>query len=384
MTSEMTSRERVLAAINLQEPDRVPVLPRGIQPWEHLWKDRVGRAEHLLQIGADARITLSLPWPYHPAVTWEQWREQEGRYTVLHRRFHTPAGALEAAARLTEDWQPEVLPLTGDHLWARQVEPLIKSEQDLEALGYLLYDPHQADLSEFFEQADYLKREAQRLGVLLEGGSSPAPHTTMCLLGPKQMFLTIRDNPELVRATLKRVQKWSRAATEILLARGVESIYYHGCYETVDFWSPADVRDFFHPLVQENINLTHQAGAKFHYFAETGIMPFLEDYTRMGVDVLSALDAAGTNAVDLAETKQLIGDRICLMGGVDPREAFERGSPEHVRQVVLETLRIMAPGGGYILSTTGSFQAAAKPENVAAFFKWGQVYGTYPLNLPSQ
>ena len=45
-------------------------------------------------------------------------------------------------------------------------------------------------------------------------------------------------------------------------------------------------------------------------------------------------------------------------------------------------LRIMAPGGGYVLSTTGSFRSEAKKENVLAYIEAGKEFGRYPLRLP--
>ncbi len=383
MSLAISSRERLLATMSFQTTDRVPIVPRGIAPLEHNWSNAVERAEYLLALGCDDIVYLGVPWPYHPAVTVDTWREQgTAAYPIFYKRINTPAGTLQMAVRITEDWQVDDVPLFADQLWPRTVEPLVKSEADLEALDYVLYDPRKADLSHFRETAAYYKQQCRRLGVLFSGRMSTAGIHAMSFLGAKWMLFTIRDNPQLVRETLRRTQRWIRNGLELLLDIGVEAMYFSGCYETIDFWSPTDVRGFFLPLVAETVELCHQAGVKFHYFTETGSMPFLEDYARMGVDVFSALDGNGANATDPFETKRRIGDRVCLMGGVDPREAFERGSTEDVRRAVLQILQGMAPGGGYILSTTGSFQAQAKPENVMAFIKWGLQYGKYPLCLP--
>ncbi len=382
MTPKMSCKERLLATINFQPTDRVPIVLRSVVPLQHNWTDAVSRAEYLLGLGIDDVISFGPPWLYHPEVTTESWREETQSYPILHKRFRTPAGPLHMAARLSADWQPDDLPLVADHLWARAVEPLIKTEADLDALDYILYDPCQLNLDSFREQTAYYKHEAQRLAVPLMGSITSAPNAVFCFLGAKEMMLTIRDDPELVREALQRAQAWTRANLELLLEFGVDLVYYSGCYETVDFWSPTDVREFFLPLVAELVEISHQAGAKFHYFTQTGSMPFLNDYAQMGVDVLSALDNYGTNGTDPAAAKRLIGDQVCLMGGIDPREPFEQGSPEDVRRAVLEMLRVMAPGGGYILSTTGSLWAPAQLENIRAFIKWGLQYGKYPLDLP--
>lgn len=382
MRAEMTCQERLMATINFEPTDRVPIVFRDARPLEHNWTDPVSRAAYLLGLGIDDVISFGTPRARHPEVTEECWHEETEAYPILHKRYDTPAGPLHMAARLSEDWQVDDLPLIADQLWARTIEPLIKNDADLDALDYVLYDPRQANMDGFREQITYYTREAQRLGVPVMADLPAAPGHVFCFLTAKRMMLTIRDNPEFVREVLRRTQVWTRANLELLLDLGVDIIYYSGCYETVDFWSPTDVRELFLPLVAENVRIAHQAGAKFHYFTQTGSMPFLDDYAQMGVDMLSALDNYGTNGTDPVAAKQLIGDRVCLMGGVDPREPFERRTPEYVRQVTLEMVRAMAPGGGYILSTTGSFQVNSQPENIMAFIKWGLQYGRYPLDLP--
>ncbi len=48
-------------------------------------------------------------------------------------------------------------------------------------------------------------------------------------------------------------------------------------------------RELFLPVVAENVRVTHQAAAEFHYFTLTGAMPFLEDYARIGIDIRAGL-----------------------------------------------------------------------------------------------
>jgi hypothetical protein len=92
---------------------------------------------------------------------------------------------------------------------------------------------------------------------------------------------------------------------EVLLDLEVDSVYTSGAYETTDLWSPQMARAWFLPRRRELGETAHQAGALFHYFTQTGIMPLLDDYRELKVDFLSALDtqpgSQGNGAVDLAE-----------------------------------------------------------------------------------
>ncbi len=275
------------------------------------------------------------------------------------------------------------MPLFSDHLWSRGVEYLIKSRDDLPALDYVLPEPSKDDIDDFLESAKAARAVADRYGTWLQSSFHGGAIETMGFLGARNMMLLVHDDRELVEETLDRVSRWGDRVLEFTLQAGVDIVYRSGCYETIDFWSPDLVRELFMPILARQTKMCHEAGARMHHFIETGGMPFLEDYADMGLDIFSALDDNGANPMLLPECKEALGGRVCLLGGVDPREPFERGTPADVRREVLRVLRIMAPDGGYVLGTTGSFQEAAKAENVHAYIEAGLEYGKYPLDLPA-
>ena len=381
MAGDMTSRERVLAAYAGQEPDRVPIVFRTVRPLEGRWRNRVERAEVLLGMGVDDVLPVGLPTVHGPHVTASVWKEAAEPYPVLHKRWETPAGTLHASVQLTDDWQPKDVPLYADQSWSRGVEFLVKGPEDLDALDAILADPRQGDLAAWRERVRETRAAADRLGVVLQGNMWPAPLYAKGFIGPMRAILAVREEPELLDEVLRRVHRWTRQGLELLLDAGVDVVYRSGCYETVDFFAPEDVRRFFMPILKADVELCHQAGVPLHSFAQTGVAPFIEDYVEMGVDVLSALDTRGANPLDLADVKRRVDGRCCLMGGVDNRTPFTDGSPEQMERTVLDVLRILAPGGGYILSTSGTLFPETVEANVMAFIEAGLKWGRYPLEL---
>lgn len=94
------------------------------------------------------------------------------------------------------------------------------------------------------------------------------------------------------------------------------------------------------------------------------LLPYIAEVGFAGIHSLEP--AAG---MDLAQVKAAYGDRLCLMGNIDPA-LLETGDVEQVRQKVAETVRIGRPGGGFILSTaSGSITASMLPENVLAMYR---------------
>jgi len=383
---EMTSRERLLTTIAHQEPDRVPICFRGVAPLDIQWNSRLERIIGLAELGVDDKLPISVPWVYHPDVEVRQWWEtRTGIPTpVMVKELETPKGVLRWAVRETEDYAPADLFLVADQNWSRGLEFPINGREDLEKLPYILYDPRRADLSGFRQRAAALKSFADLHDVLVEGSAVSISNVAFCFLGSQRLFYLAMDDRDFVVALLEMAHDWVMGQVEVLLDIGVDTIYSSGCYETVEFWSPDLIRELFLPYRREEARVIHQAGAKFHYFTQTGIMPLLEDYEEIGIDILSALDPLGVggarHAVDLAQVKRTIGDAVCLWGGVDPEHTVEMGTPQEIRETVRDVIRVCAPSGGFVLSTSGSIYStdATTRDHVMTFIEAGHEYGRYP------
>ncbi len=382
MPAALSSAQRVKLAYSGREPDRVPIMFRAIEPLDGRFGDQFERAEALLRMGADAALTLELPFHFEPRVSTRTWIEESGHNRLLHKEYQTPAGTLHASVHISEGQEERDLPLCDDRGGARGEDFLIDNECDLNALHYLLRDPAEHDLTPVREYAAHVRRQADRLGVVVQGKMPPAPLYLMGLLGRSRCVLGVRDEPELLVAVMVHVQQWTRRCLEVLLDLPIDVVYRSNRYETVELYSPRDIRDLFLPVLRLDAQLCKMAQIPLHCFAKTGIMPLLEDYAEAGVDVLSSLSPVGPEPMDLPEVKRRIGDRCCLMGGVDSHGPFLEGNPEEMEQTVLSTLRTMALGGGYILSPTGTIPAQAEESHVAAFVEAGRRYGRYPLDLP--
>ena len=68
---------------------------------------------------------------------------------------------------------------------------------------------------------------------------------------------------------------------------------------------------------------------------------------------------------DFAEVKARVGDRMCLMGNVNPLEVGVRGTPEEVREATLEVLE-KSGGQGIILSVGGGTSPGMPRANIQA------------------
>jgi len=100
-------------------------------------------------------------------------------------------------------------------------------------------------------------------------------------------------------------------------------------------------------------------------------MPALEIFRDIGVDILYGPEPVEGN-VDLQETKDRVGEEICLWGGMNAPVTLGIGTPEEIEKGVREAVQALAPGGGFILSAMESIILGHDPK-ICGLIPWESV-----------
>jgi uroporphyrinogen decarboxylase len=99
-----------------------------------------------------------------------------------------------------------------------------------------------------------------------------------------------------------------------------------------------------------------------------GIRPLLPDLIEAGLDAENPVQISCTG-MDAGELKREFGDRFTFWGGgCDTRFVLSQGTPEQVRRHVREQISILAPGGGFVFQQVHNILADVPPANVIAMF----------------
>jgi uroporphyrinogen-III decarboxylase len=362
----MNSRERLLAAIRRQPVDHVPL---HIRLWslggeaDHIpfdWHDQVTRAECLVGLSVDDTLLLQPPLgqpeEYRadecPGIDAEVIRIPAGdgrAEDALKKTYHTPAGALTQVVVRSEDWPhgDEVM-LFSDYNVARYVQPLINGMDDVRKLRYLLADPTVEQLAEFRRRSETLHVEAQRLGVALEAGFIALGDSAVWLCGMENVLYWQMDQPNVIEELLETLLEWELKRERLLLEAGVDMVAYSAWYEGTDFLTPSSYRRLIKPRLKALVDQAHAYHVPFRYIITKGWLPLRRDLLEIGIDCIAGVDPI-QDAVDLAEVKADIGEDVCLMGGINSAVMLTQFSDQAVRAAVDEAMRIMSPGGGFIL-----------------------------------
>lgn len=361
MTERLSSRDRILAALQCRQPDHVPCCFSGFKILRDRCADQFEFVDRQVEMGLDAVVHLSgTPLRHDPQVHIREWREDApgARYPILHKEYVTPAGALRTSVNQSEDWPwGDHVPFIDDHLIPRSRKFLVTGRDDLEPLRYLLAAPRDEDVQAFRQEARHARAWAEKRGVAVIGYYGQVGDVASWLCGMQECMLLAVDDSDFMQQFLSVIEDWNRRRMEVILDEGVDLFVRRAWYENSDFWSPPLYRDFILPSVRRDAELVHEAGAKFGCLMSCSSMPLLDMMMDAGVDMLIGIDPAQDRTMDLRLLKQKAAGRMCLWGGVCGYLTVECGTPDEIRAQVRQAVSILSPGGGFILSPVTNVRA---------------------------
>ncbi len=123
--------------------------------------------------------------------------------------------------------------------------------------------------------------------------------------------------------------------------------------------------------------LKSRTQAKLMFHSDGSIYPFIGDLIDVGVDVINPVQVSTRGMDDTKRLKREFGQYVSFWGGIDTRQVLPFGTPEEVREEVQRRIDDLAPGGGYVLASVHNIQSEVPPENVCAMFEVAKEYGRY-------
>ena len=215
----------------------------------------------------------------------------------------------------------------------------------------------------------------------IQGGGSE-PFMIYCYLrGQEQGLMDLALNPDIAHYCLGKLFEHAYQNTlriyeqipgKVMISYVAEDL---GTQESL-LMSLDHIREFLVPGMKRIIDLAHQAGAYVFHHSDGAVRPWIPEMIALGMDVLNPVQwrCAGMEREGL---KRDFGDRLAFHGGVDNQYTLPFGAVEEVRQEVIDNIRILGAGGGYILAPCHNIQAVGPPENVVAMYQTGYEYGWY-------
>jgi uroporphyrinogen decarboxylase len=384
----LSPRERVLCALDHQEPDRVPLVigagnatgmklapyhgikrilglegaDRYIYDWPEL--GTVSPDESVLEaLGSDVRCVLDR----FPASVYER----NGR-----REEHAPfiddwgGGQVEVRPGV---WYPGLHPMADAAAW-KDIEDFPWADPD----DPTRYETVRAEAERLAAQGKYAIMGVPWLLFPFERAHE--------LQGLDTFLANMLAEPDFARALLERIGAICCRIMGHFLdeAGGLLDIVKIGddlgTQENL-LISPATYRDLLKPVHAKLIALIKsRTDAKVFFHSDGDVFDLIDDLIEIGVDILNPIQTSAGRMADLASLKKRFGKRISFCGAIDTQRVLPCGTSAEVRAEVARAIRLLAPGGGYMAAAVHTIMDEVPPENVIAMAEAVRACGRYPLS----
>lgn len=402
----MTSRERILRALNHQEPDRVPV-------------DLSGHRSSGIAAIAYAKLRSHLGLPPRPVRVYDPVQQLAIVDEDVLERFSIDTIELGRAFALDDKhWADWVLP-DGTPcqvpVWAQPQRDhgrwVIRSPQ-----GRVIAQMPDGVL--YFEQTYYPFQEQDDLDLIEEGlsesmwtaiASPPGPlaagpegaelladgarrlrqRTDRAIVGlfggnllemgqffyrNDNFLMLLAGNPKRAHEFLDRITAMHMGNLDRFLgAVGpfIDVIVFGDDLgmQSGPQVSPAMYREFFQPRERLMWKRAKElAPAKIMLHCCGGVRELLPGLIDAGLEAINPVQIT-CKGMDAGRLKADFGDRLTFWGGgCDTREILSHGTPAQVRQHVRQQVEIMRPGGGFVFQQVHNIMADVPPENIVAMY----------------
>jgi uroporphyrinogen decarboxylase len=397
----MSSRERVLSAIDHREPDRVPLDLGGTRA-TGIDMSGYARLRHALGIPGEppkvVDVWQMLAWVEQPMIDalqvdvlpvprlqqdfglrvdrWQPWQLDDGARVQMPANF-SPVADADGSRCLYLDGELVAKKAASSIYYDRMVEfrvhdPLPPVE------SFRLHVFSEQELEWRRSWAETLRRETDKA---LVGDFGP-------ILGRwgsyQEWMYTIAADPDYVRAF------YERKIENLLLNM---RLYAQAVGDRIDIvWlgedfgtqkglmiSPRLFRELVAPYYKRLFDWVHENTAwRVFFHCCGGIYPIIETLIRCGVDILNPVQTTAAG-MEPGRLKAEFGDRLVFWGGgIDTQTVLPFGSLDEIRSQVKERIQILAPHGGFVFNPIHNIQTDVTPDRLLAMYEAVREYGQYP------
>ena len=346
----MTSRERMLRALNNERPDRLPCQVHNWMPY--YLKNYLGgmdKWQAFEKFDMDHAIYVSPEYIYaeKDLANWcvsqkDLGKDGSGNPCELIE-ITTPKGMLRKKVIHTD---------VTDY----DTEYLIKDMADFEIWNEYYPVPIRAD----FDPINQVKDRLGDRGIIRSHPFSPgqgSPWQSFCtLFGTEQSIMLGMDEPETLHHVLGAIVQKTLRVTEMWKNTPADMVEVGGGAGSSTVISPNFYREFGLPYDQQQNRLFLEAGLKVVNHFCGGLMPMLDLVVESGADGLETMTPPSMGGdCDLREASNRVGDKLFFIGGFDQNAGFEHGTPESARKLVFECFEATKDHAGYILCPSDHF-----------------------------
>jgi len=385
-SKQMTSRERVLAALNFQTPDRVPIDLGGFQSGIHkkAYMDLLG------YLGKDEEIVMLDPVQQlvRPSEEILEMLRVDFRY-VTAKGPDSFDGTIRQNFRKGELWYDlrdefgVVWSMPDKQQLYMDISHHPLAEATLEDIASYPF-PDGSDPSRFEGvREEVLKIRDNTPYAVSTGIGGVVYETCWYLRGLERWFMDMMENPTFCETLLDRVLMfWLDYYTGFMKEIGdiidVVMIGDDLAGQNGPLFPPEFYRSIVKPRQKKLVQYIRSLSpAKIWYHSCGAVVEYIPDLMDNGVDILNPVQITA-QGMDPKFLKENFGKELVFWGGgIDSQHILPFESPDVVRSHVKANMEAFKPSGGYVFNNVHNIQAGVPAENILAMYEAAYEYGAY-------
>jgi uroporphyrinogen decarboxylase len=347
----MSSKERMMKAIECEVPDRVPVFITALSHPSRVIGVTISAMRNSPELAAKAAVMTS--------------KNYKTDYVYSYQDYSLLLGDIDGVKmKIPSDSPPSV----ADH-------PLRSVTGAYETPSFpAVTDPTSTNLRRLLKIAELT---CSRAGTDI--------HTCFCVAGPftlagllrgvENLCIDLYDNPETAKKLIEASAQFSLQTLIAGIEAGATMASIADPTASPNLISPPQFETFAQPYLSQVIHGLHdqfpdeRVPVRLHICGDT--TPIHDQMVKTGADLLS-LD----QAVDMKEAKEFAKGRVCLMGNVDPSRLY-LGTAAEIEELSKKCIEDAAEGGGFVLASGCEIPPDCPPENLKMLAKAAERYGVY-------
>ena len=380
----MTSKERMLKALEGGVPDVVPVAPyfwgaeytwkvAGVEIWELLYGDRE------LSFIANDRLQQRHPcdWMFLQGYGngWlaDKKVERKGDRVFITDADGTRYEFLKDGHQLVRaDGQAEARPNTGI------VDRDIKTKADIGRIWGGPRKPRKETKIEISKD-DGQRRLIDKYGdeILMVGGGI-SPFVQACYtLGFETSLVMLKENPEPFVYLMDRFYEDSLPGYERTAAYGYDAVLIAESWASVDIISPRQYADFAFPYQKAAIDAAHANGLKAILYSTGYLLPILPKMRELGADAITLEEGRKGDPMDIGEVREIMGPNQCIFGNFDAENVLLHGNRADIERDVIRQIDSAGRDGAFIMGTGSPVCDDTDPEQLDSLIEFTRKHGKY-------
>lgn len=373
----MTNRERVLAIIDGESPDRIPWIPR-LLIW-HRAHSMLGTLPErfdgmsLREVEAD----IGMGTPARDGRVFSSVQEGDVEVTECKEgssvltTYRTPAGTVSTRFQSSRELERIGLP-------SLEVEHMIKGPDDFAPVEYLLtHTTYSPTYDDYLAYEDEIGEDGY---PLVAAGDCPFHHFLQKFAGYEGGYYLLYDHTDKVEHLLGTMADLDRDRVWPLIVDSPARLILHGLHFDSSLTPPPMFEKYMTPYYRDLAPLLHDKGKALCMHADNDSSQILTHIQDAGFNMAETFTTDPIVNCTIEETREEWGDSVVVWGAVPSVILEDSYTDEAFESYMRRVFTAIAPGDAFILGVADNIMPAAKLDRLERIAEMVEMWGNYPID----